>query len=60
MLLESLTVKGKIAPIKFKKIINQELPMFYGNQQHDCQEFLSLFLDKLSEELNRVDEDKEA
>jgi ubiquitin C-terminal hydrolase len=33
--------------------------MFFGNQQHDSQEFLSFFLDKLSEDLNRIDEEEE-
>ena len=33
--------------------------MFYGNQQHDSQEFLSFFLDKLSEDLSRVEDDEE-
>lgn len=33
--------------------------MFFGNQQHDSQEFLSFFLDKMSEDLNRIEEDDE-
>jgi hypothetical protein len=44
-----------VAPIALKKVVNQALPMFYGAQQHDAQEFLSFFLDRLSEDLNRVD-----
>jgi ubiquitin C-terminal hydrolase len=29
--------------------------MFFGSQQHDSQEFLNFFLDKVSEDLNRAD-----
>jgi len=47
-------------PVTFKKIVSQELPMFFGNQQHDSQEFLSFLLDKMSEDMNRLgDEDEE-
>jgi ubiquitin C-terminal hydrolase len=43
-------------PSAFKKVINEELPLFYGNQQQDAAEFLNFFLDKMNEELNRVDQ----
>jgi ubiquitin C-terminal hydrolase len=36
-------------------MVNQELPMFFGSQQHDAQEFLNFFLDKVSEDLNRAE-----
>lgn len=29
--------------------------MFFGSQQHDAQEFLNFFLDKVSEDLNRAE-----
>lgn len=30
--------------------------MFFGNQQHDSQEFLNFFLDKISEDMKRIEE----
>jgi hypothetical protein len=45
--------------VAFKKIVSQELPMFFGNQQHDSQEFLSFLLEKMSDDLNRFYDDDE-
>lgn len=44
-----------IDPSGFKKAINTTLPLFFGNQQHDAAEFLNFMLDKMGEEMNRVD-----
>ena len=50
-----------IRPSEIKKIVNKYMPIFAGNEQHDAQEFLSFFLDKLSEDLHREmhEEDQE-
>lgn len=47
--------QASLAPVAFKKVVNQDLPMFFGSQQHDAQEFLNFLLDKLSENLNRAE-----
>ena len=46
-------------PVHFKKIINSQMPLFYGNAQHDAAELLNFFLDKISEEMNRVEPPKQ-
>lgn len=43
-----------ITPLDFKKVVNSELPMFFGNQQHDAAEFINFVLDKMNEEMNRA------
>ena len=48
-----------IRPSALKKVVSKELSPFAGYEQHDAQEFLTYFLDKLSEDLNRnVKEEK--
>jgi ubiquitin C-terminal hydrolase len=43
-----------ITPLAFKRVVNSELPMFFGNQQHDAAEFINFLLDKMNEEMNRA------
>lgn len=40
-------------PFNLKKAVNKELPDFSGFDQCDAQEFLTFFLNQLSEDLNR-------
>eukprot|EP01029_Cantina_marsupialis_P026504 TRINITY_DN7151_c0_g2_i1.p1 TRINITY_DN7151_c0_g2~~TRINITY_DN7151_c0_g2_i1.p1 ORF type:complete len:1651 (-),score=581.40 TRINITY_DN7151_c0_g2_i1:343-5295(-) len=42
------------APRKLKHTIGQVQPQFEGYEQHDAQELLAFFLDRLHEDLNRV------
>jgi len=42
-------------PTDFKKAVNTTLPLFFGNQQQDSAEFFNFMLDKMNEEMNRVD-----
>ena len=48
------TRKNSLNPGKFKRILCQHLSMFEGYSQHDSQEFLSLFMDSVHEDLNRI------
>jgi len=48
----------QVAPRAFKRIIGDFAPTFAGWNQHDAQEFLSIFLSGLSEDVNRTKEDK--
>ena len=41
-------------PIRFKNFIFQHFPQFNGFLQQDSHEFLSIFLESLHEELNRI------
>ena len=43
----------KVNPIKLYKEFISHFPMFDDKSQHDCHEFLSMFLDSLHEELRR-------
>jgi len=36
-------------------VVNEELPLFYGNQQQDAAEFINFMLDKMNEDLDRVE-----
>merc|ERR1711977_706034 len=42
------------APRGFKDTLGQFNPMFEGSQQQDAQEMLGIFLEGLSEDLNRI------
>ncbi|CAG9319010.1 unnamed protein product [Blepharisma stoltei] len=44
----------KISPSKFIKAFTKIYSIFEGNMQHDCHEFLSLFMDRLHEDLIRI------
>ena len=41
-----------LAPNRFKSVFEAAFKQFLGNDQHDCQEFLSYLLDRMHEELN--------
>ncbi|VDK88939.1 unnamed protein product [Litomosoides sigmodontis] len=47
--------KRNIAPIKLREAIRCAGSMFAERSQHDCQEFLSIFLDLLHEDLNQIE-----
>lgn len=44
-------------PFELKKTVNKELPEFSGFDQCDAQEFLTYFLNRMSEDLNRHNQD---
>lgn len=49
-----------VKPFNLKKAVNKELPDFSGFDQCDAQEFLTYFLNRLSEDLNwKVKKDSE-
>lgn len=48
------TQKNSLNPGKFKKTLCKYLTNFEGYSQHDSQEFLSLFLGSVHEDLNRI------
>ncbi|KAL9643966.1 hypothetical protein ABK040_005434 [Willaertia magna] len=43
-----------VAPLEFKKVLNQYTSLFRGYEQQDSQEFLRYLLDGLHEDLNRI------
>ncbi|KAH8077882.1 cysteine proteinase [Cristinia sonorae] len=43
-----------LSPTTFRRTLCTYASVFSGTEQHDCQEFLSILLDKLHEDLNRV------
>ncbi|TCD67929.1 ubiquitin-specific protease doa4 [Steccherinum ochraceum] len=43
-----------LSPTTFRRTLCTYAPAFSGTEQHDCQEFLSILLDRLHEDLNRV------
>ncbi|EGD72697.1 hypothetical protein PTSG_04426 [Salpingoeca rosetta] len=43
-----------LSPSMFKEVFASYCPQFAGYDQQDCQEFASMLLDKLHEDLNRV------
>ncbi|CAO2820219.1 unnamed protein product [Amaranthus hypochondriacus] len=43
-----------VIPTVFKSTLTSFAPQFYGDNQHDSQEFLAFLLNGLNEELNRV------
>ena len=43
-----------IAPWDIKRLISQKASQFMGFQQHDSQEFLSILLETLHEDVNSV------
>ena len=45
--------KQVVKPFNLKKAVNKEIPEFQGFEQCDAQEFLTYFLNKISEDLNR-------
>jgi ubiquitin C-terminal hydrolase len=45
--------KGVVRPFNLKKAVSKELPEFSGFDQCDAQEFLTFFLNQMSEDLNR-------
>lgn len=45
---------GFLSPTTFRRTLCTYASVFSGTEQHDCQEFLSILLDKLHEDLNRV------
>uniref|UniRef100_A0A915Q6R4 ubiquitinyl hydrolase 1 n=1 Tax=Setaria digitata TaxID=48799 RepID=A0A915Q6R4_9BILA len=47
--------KRNIAPIKLRDAIRCAGPVFAERSQHDCQEFLSILLDLLHEDLNQIE-----
>ncbi|VDK72817.1 unnamed protein product [Onchocerca ochengi] len=47
--------KRNIAPIKLRDAIKCAGPVFAERSQHDCQEFLSILLDLLHEDLNQIE-----
>lgn len=47
----------KLNPSKLIKTFTRIFTIFEGNQQHDCHEFLSLFMDRLHEDLIRIGEE---
>jgi len=53
--LQATTVYGDpVAPAKIRSVIAKKYPQFSSYQQQDAQEFLSLLMDGLHEDLNRV------
>ena len=46
--------ESKIAPIEFRQTIQKVKKQFGGYRQEDSQEFLSVLLDQLHEDLNRI------
>ncbi|KAJ5072808.1 ubiquitin carboxyl-terminal hydrolase 10-related [Anaeramoeba ignava] len=46
--------ESEIVPENFKKTFGKFSSQFANNSQQDCQEFLSVLLDKVHEDLNRV------
>ncbi|CAD8181053.1 unnamed protein product [Paramecium pentaurelia] len=46
--------QSSISPFQFKKLVGKLSPNFAGNAQHDAQEFITLTLDLLNEDLNRI------
>ncbi|CAD8096023.1 unnamed protein product [Paramecium sonneborni] len=46
--------QSSISPFQFKRLVGKLSPNFAGNAQHDAQEFITLTLDLLNEDLNRV------
>ena len=42
-----------IKPYEFKEIMSQNYSQFQGFRQHDCQEFLTLLLDTLHDQINQ-------
>lgn len=49
---------SKINPIRLYKEFTSRFSMFDDKNQHDCHEFLSMFLDSLHEELRREGEEE--
>ena len=49
-----------IIPSSFKRIYSSRFRQFSGSDQHDCQEFLSFFLDGLLDDLNKNKHQKPA
>ncbi|MCP9258936.1 Ubiquitin carboxyl-terminal hydrolase 32 [Dirofilaria immitis] len=47
--------KRNIAPIKLRDAIKSAGSVFAERSQHDCQEFLSILLDLLHEDLNQIE-----
>jgi ubiquitin C-terminal hydrolase len=47
---------SRVSPGRLFKLFTARFPMFEDKEQHDCHEFLSLFLDALHEELRREGE----
>ena len=48
--------RGVVKPFSMKKQVNKELPEFSGFDQCDAQEFLTYFLNRMSEDLVRPSE----
>ncbi len=48
------TSYSSVAPDDIKSIISKFAPQFSGNQQHDSQELITVMLDGLHEDLNRI------
>mmetsp|Transcript_7983 Transcript_7983/g.11781 ORF Transcript_7983/g.11781 Transcript_7983/m.11781 type:complete len:1135 (+) Transcript_7983:1577-4981(+) len=48
--------ESRFSPVRFLKHLVKTYPIFEGNEQHDCHEFLSLLLDAMHEELKRQEE----
>ena len=44
-------INCELKPLKFKVSIDKNIPQFSGYSQHDAQEFLMFFLDKMHEEI---------
>ena len=47
--------KPIVKPFYMKKAVNKELTMFNGFEQCDAQEFLTFFLNKIAEDLQRFE-----
>lgn len=49
-----LSTNRVVEPLNFKKSISKFAPQFRGCKQHDAQELISILLDGIHEDLNRV------